>query len=511
MAPFATTAKGIIPTNAGSAGRNVAHVKQVTEQLHKTILAPLNTRLHGPLERRPFTEGIPLPSVLLLGNHSSGKSSFINYVLGRDVQSTGVAPTDDGFTVIAPGVEDADRDGPSFVGDPGFGFAPLRAYGPRFMSHLHLKVRSGLKVQLMLIDSPGMIDSPATSSSADVVSGFIDSYGASVPENNASERGYDFLRVTQWLAEHTDVILLFFDPDKPGTTGETLQCLTSSLAGKEHKLHIVMNKVDQFVHIHDFARAYGSLCWNLSKVIPRKDMPRIYTMFLPPAALKFGAFARTNTMGTGNAATSSLSHALAELSSSRDEVLQAVHGAPERRVDNLITRTHDAAAMLRIHAVVLEEVRAIVISRRRTYAAGTVIALATAPLAAYAVMMPPLSELALVPLSSTSIAATIAAFLVSSATAFGMKGQATIGRLQTELMSDSGLDAIFERLHATEVREGNEYTRALWRRVRPQLQSAISTLALTELPALSDEERMDLDRILQRSVPELRRLTSTER
>lgn len=33
-------------------------------------------------------------------------------------------------------------------------------------------------------------------------------------------------------------------------------------------------QVDQFSKMHDFARAYGSLCWNLSKVIPRKDLPR---------------------------------------------------------------------------------------------------------------------------------------------------------------------------------------------------------------------------------------------
>ena len=134
-------------------------------------------------------------------------------------------------------------------------------------------------------------------------------------ERSTAERGYDFLRVTRWLAEHSDVILLFFDPDKPGTTGETLECLTTSLSGMEHKLHIVMNKVDQFVHIHDFARAYGSLCWNLSKVIPRKDLPRIYTMFLPAEART----ARTADVlpresraaaAADAAATSSLSHAL---------------------------------------------------------------------------------------------------------------------------------------------------------------------------------------------------------
>ena len=41
-----------------------------------------------------------VPLVLLLGNHSSGKSSFINHLIGQKVQRTGAAPCDDGFTVI---------------------------------------------------------------------------------------------------------------------------------------------------------------------------------------------------------------------------------------------------------------------------------------------------------------------------------------------------------------------------------------------------------------------------
>ena len=89
--------------------------------------------------------------------------------------------------------------------------------------------------------------------------------------------------MVRWFAERADVVLLFFDPDKPGTTGKTLSILLHSLGGMDHKLLIVLNKADQFKKIHDFARAYGSLCWNLSKVIPRKDLPRIFTMCLPVA------------------------------------------------------------------------------------------------------------------------------------------------------------------------------------------------------------------------------------
>ena len=40
--------------------------------------------------------------------------------------------------------------------------------------------------------------------------------------SSATDRGYDFESVCKWYAQRADVILLFFDPDKPGTTGETL-------------------------------------------------------------------------------------------------------------------------------------------------------------------------------------------------------------------------------------------------------------------------------------------------
>lgn len=249
-----------------------------------------------------------------MGNHSSGKSTFINHVLGRTIQRAGVAPTDDSFTIIAPGPMDRDQDGPSLIGDPDLGFAPLRQFGPTLIHHTQLKIRSGIdrtKNNFIMVDSPGMIDSPAQ------LSGFMDAgaAGSSYHTSAVMDRGYDFVGVVRWLADRADIVCLFFDPDKPGTTGETLSILLHALSGMDHKLLIVLNKADQFNKINDFARAYGSLCWNLSKVIPRKDLPRIYTMSLPvPEATK-------------NANRGDYS-SLADLMHARDEVVAEVRKAP---------------------------------------------------------------------------------------------------------------------------------------------------------------------------------------
>lgn len=111
-----------------------------TDELHQETLRPINDRLLGPLQKEA-TQFPAMPVVFLLGNHSSGKSSFINFVLGEQVQKAGVAPTDDGFTIIAPGQQRLDQDGPALVGDPDLGFAGLRGFGTPLINHLHLKVR----------------------------------------------------------------------------------------------------------------------------------------------------------------------------------------------------------------------------------------------------------------------------------------------------------------------------------------------------------------------------------
>ena len=117
-------------------------------QAHYTeTLAPLNAKLHGPLEAASEAM-LPLPMVLVIGNHSSGKSTFINFLLGRSVQQTGVAPTDDAFSIIAPGRDDLDQDGPSLIGDPTLGFGGLSQFGGQLANHVRLKIRSQTRLKV---------------------------------------------------------------------------------------------------------------------------------------------------------------------------------------------------------------------------------------------------------------------------------------------------------------------------------------------------------------------------
>jgi hypothetical protein len=101
-------------------------MERFAEKIRDCYRDPLDPLATQFFFRRPPTVGElgRPPQVLLLGNHSSGKSTFVNHLLGAEVQKTGVAPTDDGFTVITYGQTEADRDGPSVVSNPD---CPMRA------------------------------------------------------------------------------------------------------------------------------------------------------------------------------------------------------------------------------------------------------------------------------------------------------------------------------------------------------------------------------------------------
>ena len=400
------------------------------------------------------------------------------------MQTAGVAPTDDCFTVVAPGPTDNDQDGPALIGDPDMGFSNLRQFGPTLIHHTQLKVRSNISTEnFMMVDSPGMIDSPVSMG------------GMSSVENNGKElmdRGYDFQGVVRWFAERADVVLLFFDPDKPGTTGETLSILLHSLGGMDHKLMIVLNKADQFKKIHDFARAYGSLCWNLSKVIPRKDLPRIFTMCLPVKPSTTSATSTTES-------TTPASQSLADLHQTRDDVVAEVMKAPKRRIDNVITHLNDSVNLLLMHARVVEETRnqyaKISWQNKMQEAAGLSLGVGLTALGLYVE----------IPLQFTGG--------VVSATILGVGGmkwfnESKLKESEHQLLTTEELSATFQRTHSREISDADEFTSSLWQRTRDPIKTSLSSIGLSNIEKVGADDLEILENILDKEIPKLRRLAS---
>jgi len=438
--------------------------------LHSSIM-PLNGRLRGPLAKHS-DRGTALPFVFLVGNHSSGKSSFVNYVLGRKVQTAGVAPTDDCFTVIAYGDEDSDQDGPALIGDPDIGFSQLRQFGPTLINHTALKVRSHVKNKgFMMVDSPGMIDSP------------VNEEMISTNNNAQMDRGYDFQGVVRWFAERADVVLLFFDPDKPGTTGETLSVLLHSLACMDHKLLIVLNKADQFKKIHDFARAYGSLCWNLSKVIPRKDLPRIFTMCLPVA---------------GSSDLQSIA-GLSDLQQTRDDVVREVMKAPKRRMDNVITHLHDSVHQLLMHTRVTDDVRIRYLSVVWTFRIQEIGSLITGS------SLVGIGFYINLPIELTSGITFLT--ILGSGLLRWFNGSKLV-KEEEKLLTTKELDISFHRTHMREINDTDEFTVSMWKRIRGTLKSSLSNSGLHGFPSIAKSDIKELNIILDEDIPRLRRLAS---
>jgi hypothetical protein len=255
------------------------------------------------------------PQVLFIGNYSSGKSTLINELLGAKIQGTGQAPTDDSFTIITydddSESEDTsvriteERDGKYLLNNPEYPFENLKKHGERFASHFRLKkVTSPFLKNLAIIDTPGMLDS--------------------ISER---DRGYDYQDVVGSLAQIADLVLILFDPHKAGTVREAHTSLRDILPTRtyEDRVLFVLNRIDECASLTDLLRVYGTLCWNLSQITGRKDIPMIHLTYSPKAvADSLEGYQHQPDKGY-----------LRYLENQREELKKAILQAPRRRLDHL--------------------------------------------------------------------------------------------------------------------------------------------------------------------------------
>lgn len=291
------------------------------------------------------------PQVLLIGNYSSGKSTLINDFLGARIQATGQAPTDDSFTVITYDDSQAadaeisvtdERDGKYLLNDPKYPFETLKKHGQRFSSHFKLKkVNAPFLKNLAIIDTPGMLDS--------------------ITER---DRGYNYQEVIGDLAQIADLVLVLFDPHKAGTVREAHTSLRDTLPARtfEDRVLFVLNRIDECASMIDLLRVYGTLCWNLSQITGRKDIPMIHLTYS----------AHDASQSTQRRDTSYLRY----LENQREELKKAVLQAPCYRLDNLASfvETHGERLAHFLEALISYRKRARK-SQLKTFAVGLGISL----------------------------------------------------------------------------------------------------------------------------------------
>jgi GTPase SAR1 family protein len=444
----------------------LVQLERKIQALYDNDLAPLAGRFEFELPTSA-KDATGAPNVLFLGNHSSGKSSFINYLIQSEVQKTGLAPIDDGFTIITYGERQDEFDGQTVVTHPDLPYNKLQQFGPEFLSRLRLKTHpNSLLRNITLIDSPGMIDA-------------ADGTGA------RRSRGYDFTSSVRWFAENADLILFFFDPDKPGTTGETLSVFTKALSHLEYKLLIIMNKVDLFSNLRDFARTYGTLCWNLSRTLKSKDMPHIFNTYLPNLAID---------RPHGSAVS------MQDFDTSRGEVVAEIQRSPTRRTDNLVSDLHKSARRLSMHTKVCQEISNLYFRMRaKLWGLTTILLLGTAAL----IYLIQGTE----SVSASEILRTLIFGLVLTLVSGCFAYWSGI-RFKKNFENKAGMDKLFQKAFRKDLTLSDRPDlRALWEDIWEQTASVMKVIGPEKVSKSRQTRKLmkRLDLLIREDIPQLRR------
>mmetsp|Transcript_2845 Transcript_2845/g.8298 ORF Transcript_2845/g.8298 Transcript_2845/m.8298 type:complete len:511 (+) Transcript_2845:259-1791(+) len=258
------------------------------------------------------------PMVLLLGQYSSGKTTFIRHLAGRDFPGIhiGPEPTTDGFAAIMSGSSPTPIPGSAATSSKKLPFRALAKFGSAFLNKFCVsELRCELTDQLTLIDTPG------------ILAGSKQTMG----------RNYDFAAIVKWFAERSDMILLLFDAHKIDISDE-LKEVIESLAAHDEKMRLVLNKADA-LNTEEIMHVYGGTMWFLGKVFRTPEVKRSYMSSFWHKPLKNKELARFMTEERGRLL---------------DDLYALPRGAQTRKVNEFVKRMRKGRA----HCVVFNHLRA---------------------------------------------------------------------------------------------------------------------------------------------------------
>ncbi|XP_063791385.1 uncharacterized protein LOC134945805 [Pseudophryne corroboree] len=195
-------------------------------------------------------------TVMLMGNHSAGKSSFINWYIEEHIQRTGVAIETQGFAFITSG-----RKRESLTGDATLHlyphFKPLQSF-QGVSEYLCTEISTSRQKKFSLVtfvDTPGLVDGDM-------------------------KYPFDVNRALLWLGELCDLVLVFFDPMGQALCKRTLDIVEKVNENHGDKLRFFLSKADEAGGESDRQRVLMQIVQELCKRPGLNkcgfDMPTIY-------------------------------------------------------------------------------------------------------------------------------------------------------------------------------------------------------------------------------------------
>jgi len=227
------------------------------KKMYKDKLLPLEERFKYDHFASPHLKDAYFdakPFVLLIGQYSVGKTTFIKFLLERDFPGVriGPEPTTDRFMVIMGASMDRTIPGNALVADASKPFTQLTKFGMGFLNKFECaECKSPILEKISFIDTPGILSG----------------------EKQRTGRGYSFPEMCEWFAGRCDRILLLFDAHKLDISDEMKETI-DNLRNNDDKIRVVLNKAD--IPTQQLVRVYGALMWSLGKVFQTPEVLRVY-------------------------------------------------------------------------------------------------------------------------------------------------------------------------------------------------------------------------------------------
>ncbi|KAJ8425689.1 hypothetical protein Cgig2_026211 [Carnegiea gigantea] len=281
---------------------SVTSIVDGLKKLYNQKLKPLESSYHFDTFVSPLLTNSDFdakPMVMLLGQYSTGKTTFIKHMLKSSY----------------PGPDERNIPGNTVAVQADMPFRGLTAFGTAFLSKFECsQMPHPLLEHITFVDTPG------------VLSG----------EKQRTQRSYNFTGVSSWFAAKCDLILLLFDPHKLDISDEFKRVI-ASLRGHDDKIRVVLNKADQ-VDSQQLMRVYGALMWSLGKVLNTPEVTRVY----------IGSF---NDKPLNEAIAGPMGRDLFE--KEQDDLLADLKDVPRKASDRRINEFVKRARAAKIHAYII--------------------------------------------------------------------------------------------------------------------------------------------------------------